>query len=375
MKNSSNKIIIIMFIVFLLSVNILNIVIPDKEFSELENRVLSQIPKFQLNKLLSGQFTNKFEEYYVDQFSYREFWVGFKAKVEKLLNKTENNGIYFGGNGYLFEEYKNPGTKIKDNTEIINEFSGKYPDIATYFLLVPNSIKIYEEKLPLFASPYDQLDSIKVMKDKLNKSVEFIDVYETLMKNKDEYIYFKTDHHWTMRGAYYGYTALAKELGLNYYKMDSFNSRIVSKNFLGTYYSKAQDWSISPDSIEVFYPKFDIQYEVSYKDTNKSTNSLYESSHLEEKDKYSYFLDGNHALITINTSIKNGKKIAIFKDSYSHSFIPFLVNHYEEIHVIDLRYYNLSINDYLEKNNIKEVLFLYNVSTFSKDNNIRKINY
>lgn len=360
-----------MFITFLISINILNILTPDRKFSEVENRILAQLPDLKWKNLISGKFTQKFEEYTIDQFVFRDFWVGIKSDIERLTLKSENKGIFFGKKGYLLEDYKKPDEDLDENIESINIFSKKLPNVSTYLMLAPNSVKVYEDKLPLFASPYDQLKTINFVKENLNKDIEFIDVYDKLSSKKNEYIYFKTDHHWTMRGAYYAYQALAKQLEIKPYSIEDFYTKIVTNTFYGTFYSKASNRHISPDSIEIFQPKTDITYEVCYVDDKKCFNTLYELKHLDTKDKYSVFLDGNHALVTIKTSVKNNKKIAIFKDSYSHCFIPLLANHYEEIHVIDLRYYKLNVYEYIKNNDIKESLFLYNVATFSTDENIK----
>lgn len=370
MSRNSNKVVSVVFILFLIGMNILNILIPNREFSEFENRVLAQFPSFKFKYLTSGRFTSKFEDYVTDQFALRDFWVAVKSDFERVSLKTINNGIYFGEDGYLLEDYSKPNEQLEKNIEAINKFSEKLPDMGVYFFAAPNSVKIYEEKLPLFADPYNQLETIKAIKAGLNQNVNFVDGYDLLRAKKQEYIYFKTDHHWTMRGAYYGYQALAEELGVEPYNIDDFMTEIITDEFYGSFYSKANNIHIEPDSIEIFRPKFDISYEVTYLDEEKSTDSLYEFKYLDKKDKYSLFLDGNHALMTIKTKVNNDKKIIVFKDSYAHTLIPFLANHYEEIHVMDLRYYKLDAYEYMEKNNIDKALFLYNIKTFSTSENI-----
>jgi len=101
-----------------------------------------------------------------------------------------------------------------------------------------------------------------------------------------------------------------------------------------------------------------------------SSDSLYEYSYLNKKDKYSFFLNGNHSLVKIQTSVKNNRKLLVIKDSYAHAFIPFLVNHFEEIHMVDLRYYHDNVYTYIENYDLKEALFLYNVANFSTDKNM-----
>lgn len=368
--NNKNKTIIPVFTLFLVTLLILNIITPNKAFSESENRVLSQIPFFSFDKLMSGKYTKDIEDYITDQFTFRDYWVSFKSTMERLSLKTQNNGIYFGKDDFLLEDYKEPSDQIAKNISKINKFNNKLPNVFTSVVFAPTSVKIYEDKLPLFASPYNELNSINKIKNNLDKNINFVDVYDALKSKKDEYIYFRTDHHWTMRGAYYAYETLANSLNITPYSIEDFNSEIVSESFYGTLYSKSNDRSVSPDWIEIFKPKFDVAYNISYVDTETESNSLYEYNHLSKKDKYSLFLDGNHSLISIKTSVNNDKKLVIFKDSYSHCFIPFLANHYEEIHVIDLRYYKLNIYDYIEENDIDEALFFYNILTFSEDKNL-----
>ena len=134
-------------------------------------------------------------------------------------------------------------------------------------------------------------------------------------------------------------------------------------------YSKIIDNSLSYDTI--WKIKDDSNYNVYYEDDNRETDSLYNDDYLEEKDKYSYFLNGNQSLVLIdNEDINDGNNILIIKDSYANCFIPFLVNHYDIVHVIDPRYYGENISEYIDKNDINRVLFLYNVMTIDDDGGI-----
>ena len=371
MEKTKNKIIVFLFIGFLITIGILNLLTPDRDFSQDENRVLSKFPKLSIKNIISGRFTKKFESYAVDQFIFRDFWVGLKSDIERFTLKNENKGIFFGKDGYLLENFKRDDKTLEDNIKSINYFINETKDLKTYLLLAPNSVSIYDDKLPFFASPYDQTKIIDKVKDGLNDRSNFINVYPILRDKKEEYIYFKTDHHWTMRGSYYSYKKLSEAIGIKPYVMDDFTIEVVADDFYGTYYSKANNKHLNGDFIEVFRPNFDISYSVNYVYDNKKSDTLYELNHLDKRDKYSIFLDGNHSLVTIKSDVKNDKKLVIFKDSYSHNFIPFLANHYKEIHIIDLRYYKANVYEYIKKNNIKEALFLYNIKTFSEDKNIR----
>ena len=123
----------------------------------------------------------------------------------------------------------------------------------------------------------------------------------------------------------------------------------------------------------MYRPKFDIGYSVNYVYEGKQSDSPYEMSWLEKKDKYSMFFDGNHPVVTVETSNKNGKSLAVFKDSYANSILPLLMNHYESVHIIDLRYFNADPLAYLDANGISDMLVLYNTSNFTTDTNVVKL--
>lgn len=371
-----HKFLTIIMATFLLIVAALNIIIPDKDFSESENRVLKKRPDFSWDKLLKGKFTTDYEEYITDQFVFRDFWVSMKSAVEIGLHKKDSNGVYLGKDGYLLQKVdKIDKSILNKNIEAINTFAKDNPSTSMYFLLAPNSVEVLKEKLPKFAPHKDQLSIINKVKKDLNSKVKFVDVYNDLASHKGEYIYYKTDHHWTSLGAYYAYKNLALTMGNSPLNIDDFNIEEVTDKFYGTLYSKGNYRFINPDSIHIFKPKVELKYKVEYLDNGKSNSSLYELGHLEKKDKYSVFLDGNHALVTISTGANTGRKLLVLKDSYAHSLVPFLTNHYDEIHMIDLRYFNMDIDDYMKQFNLNEVLLLYNVSSFTEDNSIAKIKF
>lgn len=364
-----NKLLIGIFLSFIGGIGLWNVMAEDVSFSKQENRLLSPLPTFTVSSFLNGDYTKDVEEYISDQFVWKNFWTGLKAHAERVALKQENNGIYFGKSGFLLEEYEKPGEQFQSNLTSIQSFANKSKDITSYLLLAPTSVEMYKEKLPLFASSYSEKEIINLARRQIEDSLSFIDVYNTLLSKKNEQIFFRTDHHWTMRGAFYAYEVTAKAMGLTPFKMNDFSIDRVSKDFYGTYYSKANLHDIKPDQIEVFQPKFDVTYSVLYED-GEGSNTLYDWDFLSEKDQYALFLSGNHSLVKINSTVKSGRKLAVIKDSYAHAFIPFLANHFEEIHVLDLRYNHMNIYEYLKENELHEVLFLYNIANFSKDPNL-----
>ena len=362
------KIVVIVFIAFIGGIGLLNLVKEDLRFSEHENRELASMPELTLKNVISGEFMNDFEKYVNDQFIWKSSWLQLKAVMEKLTLKQENNGIYIGKNDYLLQPIKEPTEQLQRNVNSILRFSEQNASVATYFLLAPTSVDIYREQRPWLAQSYSQLKIINSIKQQLPTNVTFIDIYHKLRQHNDQQLYFRTDHHWTTRGAYFAYVEAARAIGLQPFALNDFDIATVSDNFRGTFYSKVNSIKIKPDYIEVFFPKWQADYEVLY-DNQYVTNSLYEYDFLQKTDQYSFFLDGNHSLVKITSNVENGRKIAIVKDSYAHVFIPFIVNHFEEVHVIDLRFNQSNLGDYLAQHDIEDVLFLYNIDQFMSDRN------
>lgn len=364
-----NKIIIGIFLIFIFGLSVVNILTEDREISETENRPLQQLPPFSFERLLSGKYTEQFDQYMMDQFVMKDTWVGLKSDVERLLlQKKENNGVYFADD-YLLEVFTEAGPYYEKNLEAINSFHEKMPNILSTAILVPTAVKIYEEKLPLFAPIYDQAEMLEVAENKL--TINFINAYNVLNKHKNEYIYYKTDHHWTTLGAYYVYQQLMSDWGMVPYL--DYKVETVSTEFYGTYYSKANNYHLNADEIEVYYPQDETIFSVTWDNQADVLQGLYNYDYLNQKDKYSMFINGNHPLTIIKSSIKNGKKLIVFKDSYAHNFVPFLAMNFEEIHLIDLRYFNLNPYDYIREQDFQQVLFLYNLSTFGSDSTINKL--
>ena len=369
MEAIKNKVMISIFLIFIFGLSIANVVDKDREISETENRPLQQFPQFSFESLLSGSYTQKFDKYMTDQFVMKDEWVGLKSDMERLLQKGENNGVYFGKDGYLLEVFKQEGSYFEKNLQAINIFHDKMPNLNTTALLVPTAVKIYEDKLPLFAPTFDQARMLETAKNEL--TIDFMNAYNVLNEHRNEYIYYKTDHHWTTLGAYYVYQKLMNEWGMTPYL--DYRVETVSTEFYGTYYSKANNHHLKPDAIQLYIPNDEVEFSVTWDAQNEALDGLYNYDYLNQKDKYSMFINGNHPLTIVKSSMKNGKKLIVFKDSYAHNFVPFLAMNFEEIHLIDLRYFNMNPYEYIREHDFDRALFLYNLSTFGTDSTVVKL--
>lgn len=356
------KILSIIIVFISLTFSLLFVFLPKETFSSDENRYLEKWPSLSFDNLFDGEYTGNLGSYIADHFPYRKSFLEIKTRTEKSLGVTKQSDVYYGSDNALYQEYPKPMNSDYIINRV-NDFTSNL-DMDIDFMLVPTSIYIYNDRISKYNTNYDEGIAIDYYKNNLN--INFIDVRDMLYENRDKELYYKTDHHWTTLGAYYAYLVYCDELGI---VPREYEFEIVNREFYGTLYSKIIDNSLSYDTI--WKIKDDSNYNVYYEDDNRETDSLYNDDYLEEKDKYSYFLNGNQSLVLIdNEDINDGNNILIIKDSYANCFIPFLVNHYDKVHVIDPRYYGENISEYIDKNDINRVLFLYNVMTIDDDGGI-----
>jgi len=359
---------------------VLFLVLPKEAFSETENRSLQKLPVFSWDRLSSKEFSKDVELYISDHFPFRTEWVAGKSAAEQLRLQMENNGIYKGKDGWLFEKFDEPDRELLAKyIEAVKLFAQKQTEAHLTFLLAPNSIGIYPERLPWMASAYPQQDINKEIGQQLGDSLTFLNGYDILKPeaSSPRPLFYRTDHHWTSYGAYIAYRAYAESMGWTPLDEEQFAIRTVTNTFYGSYHTRSQFSGLNPDEITVYEPKTPLQLELQIVDDGTVTDTLYDESYLDKKDKYSYFQGGVHALMKLNN--KSGhtdmSKLLVIKDSYAHSLLPFLAHHVDEIHVIDIRYYNGSIGKYMNEHDIDNVLLLFNTSTFVEENNLLKLKY
>lgn len=362
----------IIFILILFLFLIINIIVPNKEKSVQENRMLATKPKFRLSSLISGDYDEKFEAYMDDQFVGRDMWRKLKVTVDRICGSRLENGVYIGRNGQLLEQIEVADENhLAANIKAIKSFSESQKKIPVRMMLVPDAANVLNHSLPALEKPEDQTQMFSMVRKDLGDSVEWIDVSTELNKHKTEKIYYKTDHHWTTLGAFYAFQAAAPSLGIEGDLSGKYVSHAVSNSFNGMLASKSGVNLGEKEQIDIYVPtEEDTDLIIDYVDEGKRSTSLYDSSKLKEKDQYTVFLGGNSSLLDIRTVSTSTKRLLLVKDSFANSFIPFLTPYYREIVVVDPRYYSGMINDLMDSYRISEVLFLYSGNTFFKDNNI-----
>ncbi|MEK3837611.1 DHHW family protein [Paenibacillus sp. FSL R7-0128] len=364
----------IVLLMFTGAVLVVNILTPGKVFSESENRMLQQLPAFSLQALESGKFTSEFEAYLSDQFMERDFWIGLKSDADRGLGRKESNGVYIGKDGYLIQKFTPPEKgDLEDKVKAIQAFDQATPGLRKYMMLVPTAASILEDKLPPYASGGDERGYWDKIKDSDLEDIQCVDVSPALEANKEQPVYYRTDHHWTTQGAFLAYRELGALMGFTPRNEDDFNIRQVTSQFYGSLYSKSGFRHIRPDAIELYYPKVPETVSVEYVDEQQSADSMYAMENLTKKDKYTVFFNGNHGLLHITTGSAEGRRLLIVKDSYANSLIPFLTSHFSEIDVVDLRYYDGDLLKLTEERQIRDMLILYNITTFVEDPSITSL--
>lgn len=369
---------LILFFVIIYGTGIVTLFHEKREYSEFEKRKLAEFPAMNAKTIMKGNFQKQFSDYLNDHMFLRDQCITVSALTSKSMGKREQNGVYFGKNDYLIERYEDQDFSKKDireNVKYLSRFANMVaenlgPD-KIRIALVPSKISVLQNKLPKFVRKSTMNDYMKsLLKSKLKNKEVLIDLKEVLMKHRNEYIYYKTDHHWTTLGAEYGYEALMDSMDEE--KCVVIKEQTVCSDFRGTTFNKIH-YSPSKDTIK----KCEIEsakdctlvYDISGE--KKEANSLYDEEALKTEDKYNYFLGGNFGVIQIHTGCTNGKTLVLVKDSFANCMIPHLTFNYENIVAIDLRYLNSSIFDTLnELEQIDGVIFLFNEEKFMQDNHL-----
>ena len=353
---------------------LLNFFLPKVEFSDSENRFLTRLPSFSTDSLVKGTYMQKVDDYINDHFIGRDTWIAMKSQMEYILGKRENNGVFIGENR-LIEDLPPPDAEmVSKNIDGLKRFAEIFRKPA-YLLIAPSAESVQSDKLPRFAHSWDQKSFIADVNTQLEGLIKPINIYDTLYLHKDEYIYYKTDHHWTTDGAFLAYQETAAAMGLNLKTFSDFVVNDVSTDFYGTLYSKSGYKNVTADTIRSYEIGKALKMTVLNGSESVDYDTVYFPDFLKVRDKYAYFLNGNQALLTIRTESKSGKKLLVFKDSYAHSMIPMLFDDYSEITVVDLRFLNVNINEMIDINKFDESLFIFSIDMFSHQLNTGKLSW
>ncbi len=391
-----------------------------KEFSAAENRYLAQMPAFSVKALLDGSFMKDYETYITDQYPGRDSFIALKTAAELARGRQDGNGVYFGEHSFLLGEYAPEmfeGEAFEERVSYLTEFAGLYAEKFgpehLQMILVPDAAAILTDLMPANANVADELAIIDWMTEQIDTAAGAdvaVNAGDILTEHRNESIYYRTDHHWTTFGAWYAYdlwktrtegaswieekeaaadrdteikpaidsSAIARALG--------YDAQMATPAFSGTFDSKV-GLRGRTDKIYAWHDPVIDQATMTWDGKETLYDSIYFEEALAGKDKYAYFFGGNHGITDIDCSrghgevsgadaageAYQGKTLLVIKDSYAHSFVPFVLRDYERVIMLDLRYFNKSLSKYIEENEVTDLLVLYSLADFAEDANLKKI--
>ena len=355
---------IAVFLAFICIFLLLHLALPDRSLSGRES--LQTVPQFGLSSLFSGRLTRALENYASDQFPFRERWIALKAGAELACGKEQNNGVFLCAGETLIEPFTAPASADLDRKLDALDALAANAGVPVAFALIPSAAEIWGELLPRGTPNDSQRELISWCYGRT--AAQTADLYSTLEEHAAEPIYYRTDHHWTALGAYYGYAALGEALGYVPLPLSSWRERVVSEDFYGTAWSSSGFSWVKPDRISAYVEQGGAVI-TNYPGGAPEPGRLYAEEYLGQTDQYSYFYGGNTPLITVETG-NPGPKLLLVRDSYMDSLSPFFFPHFSEIHILDLRYYKASLADYLAAEGFDRVLVCYSVKNFAEDTNL-----
>lgn len=366
---------IIVFCVIIFGGAVITSVLPKKAYSDLENRKLEQKPQFTKEQFLQGAYQEKYEAYLSDQFFLRDRWVDLAVNIQKRLGKKDINGVYLGNDGYLLEKENSEEydkEQVKDNVEIlssfVNDMSEMFGGKQVSCLMIPSKTLALSNHLPAFSQVTEHTEVIEALRKSFVHTEQMIYLKDVMQSHQNEYIYYRTDHHWTTLGAYYAYQTWMEKTGKEAPPVTAYKQETAFDDFYGTTYNKVHV-NVPRDQVTLFKNAAQEEVHVDMDDGEKEADTLYFPKEAKEGfNRYNVFLSKNTFEIEITTKAKTGKSLLLIKDSFANCFVPFLTENYDRIVMIDYRYGKLSIGQILDKyEDITDVLVMFNTEKFMQN--------
>lgn len=385
---------IVVFVALIFALSLWNIFgEKDNQIAEKENREPASKPIMTAVNLVSGQYFKDMENFISDSFIQRENFMALASSLKKLYGIPSPSkaqiitagGQNVGGNtdtntinteddllilsDRIMELYTLDKESTIHYTDMLSTArQNLLEEVSIYTMLVPiQSQFLTDEKLKNLSD--DQLKAIKYIYSSLDDGINTVDAYSHIAAHQDEYIYYRTDHHWTALGAYYGYESFCETAGLEPVPLSQYDSATASEYVgrLATLHLSG-DTSLRPDDVTYYYPFTSYDMDVYYYDGEDGPLKSYKGSVIDEgyandSQKYGIFMGGDSALSVIKTEAGTGQSILVVKDSYGNAFVPFLLPHYSSIYVADPRHYKESLVSLVRDNGIDTVLFLNYIKT------------
>lgn len=386
----------------------------DQKVSALEQREIAQMPGLTVDSILENTFPKDFDKFFSDHFVFRTSFLeaggwlkGLKGTIGNdvtLVERTGGNnmsGDLAGkkpegqGQGTANPEASpgaTPGANngndtkvdvqeaasetyliVKDQAMSLYQYypesaeayakalnllqSSVNPKIRMYGLIAPSSVEFLnvDKYKSMSGSQKEAFDHVAA---NYNQNVKPVPAYDKLAQHKSEYIYYRTDHHWTSLGAYYAYEALMETMGMKPVSLDKYES-VKIPSFLGSAYAATLNTALkkNPDTITVYKPSVPYDNNVYYEDGQPINRDIVELAlPTDGRSGYGVFMGGDYPLDIITTQMNSGKNLMIIKDSYANALIPFLLPHFDKLVIVDPRYYKDNLVKLTQKEQITDIL-------------------
>ena len=289
-------------------------------------------------------------------------------RIELKGDRQQYDAVYrVGDTGYEMYTYvDSTAKKYADNVNAVADaLAGK---ATVYMLPVPLSsgVSLPDELygMDIFA---DQKAAEEKIIGYMNGSVKSVALYDALLAHRTEYIYFRTDHHWTATGAYYAYEQFCQAKGIAPKPLAGYTTDTYD-GFLGTFYRDSNEnaaMGANPDKVVAYHP-LSTEATLDYTDRNGQTlrgKIIYDESDAPASFKYGTFITGDNPYSVINNpDVTDGSSCVVIKESFGNAFVPFLTDHYQTIYVIDYRYWSGSLSQFVTDNSVQDVIFVNNLS-------------
>ena len=355
-----NKILTILFCIFIFGFMIINLITKNEELSYSERRRLAKLPEITLENIFNGEITNNLETYLTDHFVLRDSFRSIKTVFNlNIFNKKDTNNLYYENNHIFKIEYPLKEDKVYNFTNKINNlYQTHFKNNNVFLSIIPD--KNYYSNNDYLSLDYNKL--INNVKTNINENINYIDITNSLTLDD----YYRTDIHWKQENLSNVVNTLSKEMNFN--TMNDYKENIYNE-FYGTYYGQL-GLNVEPDKLT--YLTNDVIDNSSIVDMDSKTTTVYELESLGKMDSYDVFLSGATSLVEITSNNANSEKeLIIFRDSFTSSLAPLLLNGYKKITLVDLRYMNSSLlTNYVEIKD-QDILFLYNTTIINNSDMLK----
>lgn len=378
-----NKLVIGAFLLMLAAFVTMLALPADKASIEAENRAMSEMPRINRENIFSGKFASEFESFTDDNISFRSWFKAVSNLLDAAKGITPDKGSVISANkdigtgsvikmtllfakDTVMEMFMKNADAEKQYTEAVNLYAQKLPEnIRLYSMIIPTRLEFEE---PIYKNLQDsQSEAIGDMYGMMDERVEAVNVCDALLEHSDEYIYLRSDHHWTELGAYYAYCEFMKATEDEGVKNNDYEKHEI-KGVLGYLYDRVTTPGIAktPDTIEWYDvdPNRKIKVVMHSLDDAGNLTDYDGVMYDETKQNYNFFFGSDHPVVEMtNEENDGGRTIVVIKDSYTNAFAPWLIKSYKKVILVDPRIYEGDFDLLLEKYNPDDVLIMNYIFT------------